>query len=92
MLKRPIFMKPRFWTSESWRASTSSAAGPAARAARGVGKRLQLRPALQTLGDIGEVALLGRGVDDEMQRARPDGRRVTMKSSMMPPSSFSSSA
>ena len=36
---------------------------------RARGQRLQLGDALQPLRDIGEVAVLGRRVDDEMKRA-----------------------
>ena len=42
---------------------------PLQREQRARGQRLQFRPALQAFGDISEVALLGRGVDDEMERA-----------------------
>ena len=53
-------------------------------------RRKRGRPA-QPVRDIGEVVVLGAGIDDEEQR-RLAGRRATMKSSMIVPSSVSSSA
>ena len=59
-----------------WRSSTAAAAGPCSASSARSGRGVKRGDALQLLGDIGEVAFLGAGIDDEIERPprRPGAR------------------